>query len=98
LILDGFLAALAARSVEAAKKISEKILKMNANYSTLILFEEQHNGLPKKNRMGTVEPKLPLVIHMYIAAVDIVAHNAALAVATVATALAAEAALAVATA
>jgi hypothetical protein len=62
---------------------------MNANYSTLILFEELHNGLPKKNRMGTVEPKLPLVIHMYIAAVDIVVHNAA---------LAAEAALAVATA
>jgi hypothetical protein len=89
LILDGVLAALAARSVEAAKKISEKILKMNANYSTLILFEELHNGLPKKNRMGTAEPKLPRVIHMYIAAVDIVAHNAALAAeaaATVATA------------
>ncbi len=68
---------------------------MNANYSTLILFEELHNGLPKKNRMGTAEPKLPRVIHMYIAAVDIVVHNAvatALAVAT------AEAALAVATA
>jgi hypothetical protein len=89
LILDGFLAALAARSVEAAKaakKISEKILKMNANYSTLILFEELHNGLPKKNRMGTVEPKLPLVIHMYIAAVDIVVHNAAEAALAVATA------------
>ena len=72
----------AARSVEAAKKISEKILKMNANYSTLILFEELHNELPKKNRMGTVEPKLPPVTHMYIAAVDIVVHNAAVAAAT----------------
>lgn len=82
MILAGFLAALAARSAEAAKKI----LKMNANYSTLILFEELHNGLPKKNRMGTAEPKLPLVIHMYIAAVDIVVHNAAEAALAVATA------------